>query len=68
MILVEYFRSAVPLALTVLLVPHDKLDGGEGSLIPRTCAFVACSMNICAEFVLQATNAQGGGGGGGSKL
>ena len=70
MILVEYFRSAVPLALTVLLVPHDKLDG-EGSLVPRPCAFVACSMNICANFVLQVTNAQGlgtelrGGGGGG---
>ena len=29
------------------------------SLVPRPCAFVTCSMEFCANFLLQATNAQG---------
>ena len=33
--------------------------GSSNSLVPRLCAFVACSTNLCANFVVQATNAQG---------
>ena len=54
------------LQILILIVTHV-----QPSLAPRPCAFVACSMKfvqtsrderaeaLCANFVLQATNAQG---------
>ena len=35
-----------------------------GSLVPRPCAFIACSTKSTQNFVLQATNAWKGGNGG----
>ena len=34
-------------------------EGRRSSLVPRPCAFVACSTKFCANFILQASNAQG---------
>ena len=41
----------------VLQVKHSGVS--KPSLVPRTCAFVACSAKFAQNFVLQATNAQG---------
>ena len=38
---------------------HISHSGVSCSLIPRSCAFVTCSLRFCANFVLHVTNVQG---------
>ena len=71
MILVKYFRSAVPLALTVLLVSHDKLDGGgrvasfPGPVRLSLAVWISAQISYCKWRTHRTWERSWGGGGGG---